>query len=72
MTDSHVPPEVLELVDRFELHRESYVHPSYKETRVRVEFIDPFFEALGWDIHNKAGNAEAYKDVIHAVFTRTR
>jgi len=32
---------------------------------VRREFIDPFFEALGWDVTNKAGYAEAYKDVIH-------
>lgn len=66
LTGTHFPPEVLELVARFELHHESYLHPTYKETRARVEFIDPFFEALGWDVHNKAGNAEAYKDVIHA------
>jgi len=31
----------------------------------RREFIDPYFETLGWDITNKAGYAEAYKDVIH-------
>ena len=30
-----------------------------------MEFINPFFEALGWDVTNKAGHAEAYKDVIH-------
>jgi len=38
---------------------------SYNETQVRREFLDPFFEALGWDIANKQGHAEAYKDVIH-------
>jgi hypothetical protein len=32
---------------------------------VRLEFIDPFFEALGWDVYNKSGTAQAYKDVIH-------
>ncbi len=32
---------------------------------MRREFIDPFFEALGWDVTNKSGYAEAYKDVIH-------
>jgi hypothetical protein len=24
-----------------------------------------FFGTLGWDIHNAAGNADAYKDVVH-------
>lgn len=37
----------------------------YNETQVRREFIDPFFEAFGWDVANKAGYAETYKDVIH-------
>ena len=32
---------------------------------MRLEFINPFFEELGWDITNKQGHAEAYKDVIH-------
>ena len=42
-----------------------YGSSSYNETQVRREFIDPFFETLGWDINNKQGYAEAYKDVIH-------
>jgi predicted type IV restriction endonuclease len=49
----------------FEFHRHAYLSQEYNETQVRLEFIDPFFEALGWDIYNKAGNALAYKDVIH-------
>ncbi len=32
---------------------------------MRREFVDPLFEALGWDVSNSAGYAEAYKDVIH-------
>jgi Uncharacterized conserved protein len=27
--------------------------------------FNPFFNALGWDIYNRQGYAEAYKDVIH-------
>ena len=38
---------------------------KYNETLVRREFIDPMFAALGWDIDNRAGYAEAYRDVIH-------
>ena len=59
------PPEVLELIERFQRHHETYKQVSYNETQVRREFIDPFFAALGWDIDNSAGLAEAYKDVIH-------
>jgi predicted type IV restriction endonuclease len=59
------PDKISELVEKFELHRESYKSPSYNETQLRREFLDPFFEALGWDVDNREGFAEAYKDVIH-------
>jgi len=35
------------------------------EAQVRIEFINPFLTCLGWDIDNKQGFAEAYKDVIN-------
>jgi len=60
-----VPPEVVKLVERFERNLDAYRRPDYKETRLRVEFIDPLFEALGWDVHNIQGHAEQYKDVVH-------
>lgn len=62
---SQAPPIVAALIDRFEQNRESYKSQGYNETQVRREFLDPFFEALGWDVANKQGYAEAYKDVIH-------
>ncbi len=59
------PQEILDLIARFERHHESYESAAYNETQLRREFLDPFFEALGWDVQNKEGAAEAYKDVIH-------
>lgn len=59
------PKIIVELVERFRLHKEAYQASSYNETQVRREFIDPFFKALGWDIDNEQGYAEAYKDVVH-------
>jgi len=53
------------LVERFARNLDVYTRPDYKETQVRVEFIDPFFEALGWDVRNVRGYAEQYKDVVH-------
>lgn len=60
-----VPSPVIELVGRFESNLEAYKSGQYNETQVRREFIDPFFSALGWDVDNRQGYAEAYKDVVH-------
>ncbi len=59
------PETVRELVERFDSQRDSYRSEAYNETQLRREFLDPFFEALGWDVHNRKGYAEAYKEVIH-------
>lgn len=60
-----IPAEMLELIKRFEDNRGAYCSGQYNETQLRREFIDPFFKTLGWDVDNKQGYAEAYKDVIH-------
>ncbi|MFZ2184490.1 MAG: TaqI-like C-terminal specificity domain-containing protein [Methanothrix sp.] len=59
------PKEIVQLVERFQNNRDAYKSGHYNETQVRREFVDPFFKALGWDIDNEQGFAEAYKDVIH-------
>jgi len=59
------PAEITRLLERYDAQREAYQSGQYKETEIRVEFTDPFFKALGWDVHNERGYAEAYKDVIH-------
>ena len=56
--------QVLELVQRFERNLDAYKSADYKEARVRVEFIDPFFEALGWDVRNVRGSNEYNKDML--------
>ena len=57
--------KIKELVERFRYNLDVYKKSTYNETQVRREFIDPFFEALGWDVSNKQGYAEQYKDVVH-------
>lgn len=52
---------IKELVERFHEHRDAYKSGAYNETQLRREFLDPFFEALGWDIYNDRGYAEAYQ-----------
>ncbi|KAF0132653.1 MAG: type IIS restriction enzyme Eco57I (endonuclease Eco57I) [Candidatus Saganbacteria bacterium] len=59
------PKQIIELVERFERNLEEYKSGRYNETQLRREFLDPFFEALGWDVNNKQGHAPAYRDVTH-------
>jgi hypothetical protein len=62
---TEMPEVVAKLVNRFGEQRDTYMSGGYNETQVRRDFIDPFFKALGWDIDNENGYAEAYRDVIH-------
>lgn len=57
--------EIAALVERFSEQYDSYKKADYNETLTRRDFIDPFFKALGWDIDNKNGYSEAYREVIH-------
>ncbi len=59
------PEEIHELIERFDRNLDTYRSCRYNEAQVRQEFINPFFNALGWDVYNRQGYAEAYKDVIH-------
>ncbi len=53
------------LIERFNEHVEAYKRKGYNEHQTRIDYINPFFKALGWDMDNEQGFAEAYRDVIH-------
>jgi hypothetical protein len=55
---------VVELVERFDRDRKVFLSADYKEEQLRAEFLNPFFESLGWDVANKAGLTEVFKPVI--------
>ena len=56
--------KIAELVERFSEQADNYKR-DYNETQTRLDFINPFFEALGWDMNNTQGAWEAYREVIH-------
>ena len=45
---------VKELADDFKQNEKRFLSPQYQEAEVRRDFIDKFFEALGWDVYHKA------------------
>jgi len=41
------------LADDFEKNIDSYMSASYSEAQVRLDFVDKFFIALGWDVYHE-------------------
>ncbi|MDO7021440.1 TaqI-like C-terminal specificity domain-containing protein [Brachyspira innocens] len=50
---------------KFKSNYSQYTNKNYNETETRRDFLDPFFEAFGWDVANRAGKSQTYRDVIH-------
>ena len=47
--------KLAKLIDKFEADKNYYLSKGYLEAQARVDFITPFFKALGWDVENEAG-----------------
>ena len=52
------------LVKKYHSNRETYLKQSYNETQLRIDFLDPFFELLGWDIKNVEGKTTNEREVL--------
>jgi type I restriction-modification system DNA methylase subunit len=52
------------IITKFEKDKPHYLSKGYPEAQVRIDFINPFFKALGWDIENKAQKPPHERDVI--------
>jgi type I restriction-modification system DNA methylase subunit len=56
--------DIQSLVKKFEQDKNHYLQKGYPEAQVRIDFLNPFFDALGWDIENKAHKPPYERDVI--------
>jgi hypothetical protein len=56
--------EVAALCQYFSTNRQAFLAPGVNEAHIRQSLIDPLFEALGWDVRNKAMTAPQYREVI--------
>jgi hypothetical protein len=59
-----LPDAVGKLVARFEERREEYETPSYSEAQLRVDFLNPLFAALGWDVTNTKNLGPGEREVV--------
>ena len=55
---------IKQLIEKFQSERDYYLTNKYNETLLRSDFLDPFFELLGWDIKNNAGKLTNEREVI--------
>jgi len=62
---SNCPDAILRLIERFGHQLDQVRSPDYNETQVRIDFVNPMFRELGWDIDNRQGYAEQYREVVH-------
>jgi hypothetical protein len=53
--------QIKNLIKRFEQQIETYQQSNYNEIQTRIEFINPLFIALGWDVNNE----ESSGNVVH-------
>jgi hypothetical protein len=55
---------IVDLVRKYESDRKTYLSSSYKEAQLRIDFLDPLFELLGWDIKNIGGKPTHEREVL--------
>jgi len=56
--------DIAKLCQYFATNHQAFLAPGVKEAHVRQSLIDPFFEALGWDVRNASMAAPQYREVI--------
>ena len=59
--------QITELVEKFASNRAAYTasHSNYNETQLRVDFLDRFLMALGWDVLNDKQAPQHLREVVH-------
>jgi len=55
--------ELNRLVATFERGFKDFTAPDYSEARLREDFLNPLFRALGWDMENKSGLVQSQREV---------
>ena len=60
-----IPDSIAALVERFEAERKEYHQGHYNETQTRIDYVNPLFAALGWDMNNQEGLSEPLREVVH-------
>lgn len=63
LTFDQAQSAINQLVKHFQTNLNLYHAPTYKEARVRLEFIDEMFVNLGWDVYSQERSTPQYPQV---------
>lgn len=58
----------LQMINRVNYYRQylkQFQRQTYNETEVRIDFVNPFFKLLGWDVDNEARLPQHLREVVH-------
>jgi hypothetical protein len=58
------PPIIHDLVRAFQKDERTYYDSSYPEAQVRIQYVDPFLEALGWHPRPDPAYIAEWRDCI--------
>lgn len=56
--------QIKSLVSKFEANKYHYLSKKYLEEEVKIDFINPLFENLGWDVRNKKSLSPFEREVV--------
>ena len=59
------PDAIYRLIEHFDHQRDQVRSLDYNETQLRIDFVNPMFRELGWDIDNALRYAAQYREVVH-------
>ena len=55
--------QIESFVEEFKINEHIYTTEAFDEENTKINFINKFFIALGWDVTNELGVAPQFKDV---------
>jgi len=64
LTKDEARQKIIELVQKYVSQAETYEQADYNEARVRIDFINPLFKILGWDMDNEKGMTQYLREVL--------
>lgn len=64
MEREQIHSKLKSLVQKFEANKYHYLSKNYLEEEVKIDFINPLFEALGWDVRNTKGLSPYEREVV--------
>jgi len=56
--------KITELVGKYASQADVFGQADYNEARTRMDFINPLFKILGWDMDNEKGMIQYLREVI--------